>query len=280
MSLVPPGLVIYVINLDRSQDRWLAMVARLETLGLVAIRMSAVDAKTEVDEMRRRRGFPAPEGDRIFQMNAEGRRYLIGEEACFQSHLKAQALFLQTGEQVALILEDDAEMAPDFAETIRSIVAAAPLWDAVRLESAGRRGTRRALKIADLPGGRMLVGSLRPCSGSSGYLITRWGAERFIAAAKGVFEPVDTYLSSVGKHGLRMLDCAPSPLRQSGAASVIHAERDAGAATPTRRAPGLVARWRRLKADLKRVLPRRRLFARAYRGRNLGWIEAPWNRDW
>lgn len=274
----PPA--IYVINLDRSPDRWAAMTARLAALGLTATRVPAVDAKRDLDEMRARRGFPTPLGDTIFAMNAEGRRYLMGEEACFQSHLKAQAMFLASDAETALILEDDADIAPDFSGTLSAIVDIAPLWDAVRLESAGRRGTRRALKIADLPGGRMLVGSLRPCSGSSGYLITRAGAERFIAAAKGVFEPVDTYLSSVGKHGLRMLDCAPSPLRQSGAASVIHAERDAGAATPTRRAPGLVARWRRLRADLKRVLPRRRLFTARYKEQNQGWIEAPWNRDW
>ena len=256
------------------------MTAQLARLGLEAARVPAIDAKSDLAAMQARRSFPAPQDGVIFACNSEGRRYFLGEEACFQSHLKALDAFLSSGAETALILEDDAELAPDMPALLDAMAREADLWDGVRLESVGRRGARRALKIAALPGGRMLVASLRPCSGASGYLVTRKGAERLIAAADGLFVPFDTYLSSMGRHGLSFLDCAPSPVRQTGASSMIHEARDAGAAVPKGRASGLKARWRRLRADLARVTPRRRVFPRRYAGRNQGWVEAPWNRPW
>ena len=277
MSSAPAA---YVINLDRSPERWAAMSEQLARLDLASIRVAAVDARRDPAKMRARRGFPKPSGDTIFAMNAEGRRYLLAEEACFQSHLKAMEMFLASGAGTALILEDDADLAPDIKNLAEAAAAMSDVWDVIRLESPHRQGTRAALKIADLPGDRMMVASMRPVSGACAYLVTRTGAQGLIAAAPGVFEPIDTFFSTISRHGLRMLDCAPAAARQSGTPSVINAERDAGQSTPSRRSPGVTAAFRRLKADLARRLPRRWLFPRMFRGVHQGWVQAPWTRDW
>ena len=268
---------VYVINLDRSPDRWAAMSRQLEGLGLQPTRAPAVDARRDAAQMRARRGFPEPVDGVIFHVNAEGRRYVMGEEACFQSHLQTLEAFLASGARTALILEDDAELAPDAPAALTAMAARPDLWDVVRLEAAGRRGARRALRIMDLPSGRMQVASMRPCSGSCAYMVTRRGAEGLIAAAPGAFEPYDTYLSSLWRHGLRMLDCAPAPARQPGDTSLIHEDRPPGAAPASKRAPGLGAKLLRLKADLKRRASRRIALPRLYRGAHQGWITAPWN---
>jgi glycosyl transferase family 25 len=280
LVVMSAGLSVFVINLDRSPDRWAAMVEQLDRLGLEPTRVPAVDARRDPAKMRARRGFPKPIGDAIFEMNAEGRRYLMTEEACFQSHMKALETFLGTEATVALILEDDAELAPDIKILIEAAERMSDRWDVIRLESPHRRGVRRALKIADLPGDRMMVASMRPVSGACAYLVTRGGAKGLIAAAPGVFEPFDTFLSTVNRHRLKLLDCAPAAARQSGTPSVINAERDAGVATPSRRSPGVRAAFRRLKADLNRRLPRRWLFPHMFRGQHQGWVQAPWTRDW
>lgn len=270
-------LAVYIINLDRSPERWAAMEAEMARVGLTARRVSALDARRDADVMRQTRPFPKPDGEMIFEMGYEGKPYRLSEEACFQSHLKALGLFLKDGGPAALILEDDAEFAPDATAAIDAILAIPGAWDAVRLEGLRTHGRRPAIHIADLPGERMLVASMRPVWGSAAYLISRAGAEKLLARGRRL-ETYDGYLGALAAHGLRFLDCAPFPIRQAaGPSTIVH---DAAPRAPLRQRRWFAAWWRHVRADQMRQIPRWTLFPVKYWRRALRWTMAPWYRAW
>ena len=102
---------IFVINLDRRPERFESITNDLDRLGLEAVRVSARDARTVSDEeLRARVDLDAP-------MRKMGR----GSAATLLSHIVAMEMFLSTSSPVALILEDDAELANDLPLFLRSL---------------------------------------------------------------------------------------------------------------------------------------------------------------
>lgn len=102
-------LPVYVINLDRRPDRWAAMTAQLDRLGLEAVRIPAVDAQTVTDEELRQR---VNLDNQIVRM---GR----GSEATVLSHCRALEAFLAGSDPAALFLQDDVELAVDLPAFLR-----------------------------------------------------------------------------------------------------------------------------------------------------------------
>lgn len=233
------------INLDRAPARRAFMEAQLAAAGLRATRIPAIDRASP--HFRSRGGLTVSRDDVLIEMNWDGRAYVTGEEACFQSHLAALAAFLASGAPFGLIFEDDAELAPDFRAVVEAAIATADLWDAVKLEGLRSKGGRPALVISALTGHYRLVASLSPCAGAAAYLFSRAAAARIIAAAEGIFEPYDNLLSALWRHKLRMLDCAPFPARQGIAVSTRADKRS----KPKRSvAQALTRWWRHMGADL------------------------------
>ncbi|HEY0123256.1 MAG TPA: glycosyltransferase family 25 protein [Rhizobium sp.] len=94
---------IYVINLDRSRERWERLRGQAARYGLNVVRVTAID------------GAKVPEGDRLdFQAQQfvyhNGRKLLAGEYGCYRSHLLALQQFIDSGDKMAIIMEDDVEL--------------------------------------------------------------------------------------------------------------------------------------------------------------------------
>ena len=270
-----PRLGAYFINLDRAPDRRAFMDGQMEAAGLTATRVTAVDAKAP--DFAPRGGLTVSRDDVLIETNWDGRVYVLGEEACFQSHIKALKTLVEGPAEIGLIFEDDAELAPDFAATLDAILGYRMLWDLVKLEGIRKSGGRPAFKVAKA-GAYDLVASLNPCSGAAAYLVTRSAAEKLIAQSEGVFEPFDNYLSAHWRHGLRALDCAPFPARQGLPVSTRQETRG-----PVQRTAGAkFAAWQRhLRADfIGRYLLRWFSQPQRFKGKSGGWTKAPWARDW
>lgn len=264
------------INLDRAPARRLFMERQFAAAGITAERISAIDRAAP--DFTPRGGLTVLRDDVLIEMNWDGRPYVTGEEACLQSHLAALRRFLGTSATHALILEDDAELAPDFRAAVDAALARSELWDAVKLEGNRKKGTRPALNVAPLSGSYRLVASLNPAAGTAAYLFSRHGAEQVIARIEGVFEPYDNFLAALWRHRLRLLDCAPFPARQGIAGS----SRADTRAKPKRSARQAFARWRRhVHADLVgRNLRRWPAQFRHYRKAAQGFTVAAWSRIW
>ena len=154
-------LPVFVINLDRRPDRWEAISENLQLIGVPAQRLSAVDGACAVGSVRS-----------VFDnLNP-------AQAACRESHLLAITEILSTHYPAALILEDDAVLAPDTLGMVETV----DWWPAnthvVKLDATNPRKLRLLGQSVGLtPSGRML----RPIAWASAiacaYMIDREGAE-------------------------------------------------------------------------------------------------------
>lgn len=267
-------LGVYIINLDRAPDRWAFMEGQIRSAGLQAERIEAIDRRDPA--FTPRGGLSVLRDDVLRETNWDGRHYVMGEEACFQSHLKALKAFVDSGRQAGLIFEDDCELAPDFPEVLQAILGYRALWDMVKLEGTRKKGGRPALKVAKA-GPYDLVASLNPSSGAAAYLVTQAAAARLLATAVEAFEPFDNFLSAHWRHGLKVLDCSPFPARQGLPESTRSETRG-----PTTRSAGeKFTAWRRhIGADtIGRYAMRWLSQPRRFAGKTRGLTMARWARD-
>ena len=169
-------LPVFVINLDRRPDRWAAISSNLSALGIVSERIRATDA------------------DQV--MGAIPDDLSLSQAACRESHFAALDAFLQTDAPAALILEDDAELAPRVCD----LPISADWWP----------GASRVVKLGGCdkpallgrPVGRTPCGSeIRHIAWASAvacaYMIDCEGAEIAIDEAPRVGMTVDSFLFDV-----------------------------------------------------------------------------------
>ena len=201
-------LPVFIINLDRRPDRWDAAVQNLARLGLLPVRVAAVDARTVPDrELRKRLAL-----DRPFQSLRRG------SEANILSHCKAWETLLASPHPAALVAEDDAHFAADTA----TVLDTAGWWPGgaglVKLEAAGAKKRWLGPERGRTPSGRRLYPLLRFAGGSAGYLIDRTAAETALGLCVDVDISIDRFLfdrsASRAARRLRALLVAPTMIRQ------------------------------------------------------------------
>jgi glycosyl transferase family 25 len=254
MDAAPP---FYVINLAGARDRWRRMVAMGDAIGLGERlkRAEAVDGR-HISESEWR-DFDAQGFAR-----RNGRTCLPGEYGCYRSHLEIFRIMAAAGDAVAIVLEDDASVAPDALARIDRIAALlAGSWSdrpaMVKLVNHRVSGFRPQIALG--PGlvlGRTVHG---PCGSSAAYVINRLGARRLAAAAVPMRVPYDMILEAGWETGLHCYTVAEpivtldATAAQSGIASRAEYRR--------RKFPA----WRRLPCYLRRARDyvRRALYALA-----------------
>jgi glycosyl transferase, family 25 len=153
---------VYVISLADAHERRRNMTARLAAAGLAFRFIDAVDGRWQ-------RLPDVFDGARVVR---EG-YYSESALGAAMSHRLVHRMIVESGDDLALILEDDAELAPDLAE----VLAAAPKLDFDLLKLEG--GPRRRRAIVDRIGRYAVVVGMTPSMGAAGYLIRRAAAARF-----------------------------------------------------------------------------------------------------
>lgn len=152
----------FVINLDRRPERWAAISANLDGLGIAYERVSAVD------------GALLDDRDRWPKVTA-------AEQGCTLSHLEAIRRFSETSAPSALILEDDVEVASDLPRLLDSF----DWWPGgarvVKIDTSGLRefvGPR----FGKMDNGRSLHRVVYTHIGCGGYFIGPEAAKIMLAA--------------------------------------------------------------------------------------------------
>jgi GR25 family glycosyltransferase involved in LPS biosynthesis len=217
------SLGVYVINLDRTPDRWAKIRRDFAGLPWPIERVKALDGKTEINRVLAQRGQSL-----AFQDPPHGigwnllrfRMHSLVEEATFCSHILAWRQFLESSHAHALILEDDAEQLRDVASDIDLILASGVAFDVVKLQGLLKTGSRLAIVEKQL-GAIALVRSFTPAGGCTANLVSRAGARRLIDNAGKLLLPVDDYVSNPGLHGCRVLHASPWPIRASESPSTM-----------------------------------------------------------
>ena len=198
---------LYVINLDRSADRWQRISQHLDGLGLDAQRVSAVDASQ----------LSSIELSDHYNEHLNKSTFFIGlkpaEIGCFLSHRKVLQRFIDHSDKpYAIILEDDVEfLAPPFTY--------AKQWQQVLM---GTRATmlklykRRPINgvlVADAHGTAILRPHLVPL-GTQAQVINRKAAKQLLAASEQFGMPVDVAYQHVWQHSVDVLVATPNQINE------------------------------------------------------------------
>lgn len=198
------SLGAFVINLDRSPDRWASLQRQLDPLPLSYVRVPAVDG---------RQLGPPPWRDVDLRRyhRCHGKHPDVGEIGCFLSHLQVMREFLATGLHHALVLEDDVVLGADFMPVVAACLQHAGCWDLVKLEGNHRGGP---LTIRRLDADHRLVVYLAHHANSGAYLLNRRAAERLLAHLPPMHVPFDHAFIRGWDLDLRIFGVSPLPARQ------------------------------------------------------------------
>lgn len=124
-----------------------------------------------------------------------------GEVGCYATHLTVMQLVVDRNLDSALVLEDDATLPGNVGAVLDTILVNLPSgWDLVHLCKDPCRATKH---IKDLRGDLALVRYSRVPATTTGYLISRSGAQKFLRECKRYW-PIDTDFRQPWRYGLEV----------------------------------------------------------------------------
>lgn len=175
---------VYVLNLDRSKDRWDSLQRHAQEFGIELCRIAAIDGKLLQPEEKQ---FFDEAG---FQRH-HGKTVLPAEIGCYLSHLKALEMIANGQDYAGVIIEDDIRFSDEFVPVVEAAVALQG-WDVFKLIHNRLVGFRPAAQLtADVEIGRTCHG---PLGNAGAYIVTKSGAKRLLQALQPMHLPYDVAL--------------------------------------------------------------------------------------
>ena len=211
--MTPQPLKVFVISLERAGQRRAHMRRLLDQLGLQAEFIAAVDGRAltaadraRYDARRARLHYRAEMSD--------------AEIACYLSHYRCYERIADDGLPMALILEDDIAVSPNFLSVVRALAAQSdPEWTVVRLQSQRtkvlkpRAAKDRGQSVCAVPGGTLFQLGTHVLGGCA-YLMRRPAAESMVAYARRIVRPIDQTLDRYWENGIAPYVVRPFPVWQ------------------------------------------------------------------
>ena len=216
---------VYVINLDRHPERLAHMRNQLSDVGFE--RVAAVDGAGNPKGMRGLTGF---------------------ELACLESHRNAWLLFIRRSDAHACFLEDDVHFSPDFAALVKTDGWIPPDAHSIKLDTylqEVKLGERRPA-----PCSREIARLYTRHESSAAYILSREGAERYLALTASAVLPADYSLfprrpRTLGLHVYQLMPAIAVQdhlLRRDGGGHAFPTAMAAGGAPRSRTLLGKVRR--------------------------------------
>jgi glycosyl transferase family 25 len=190
------GIVAYVINLDRSIERWTHIDRQAQRFGLDVRRVAGVEIAKASPE------GDWPNYDRKAFVRGNGRPMLAAEYGCYLAHLGAINAFLATDAECAVIMEDDVDLDANLLRRAQDIHRAVPSADVVKLlnhRTVLFRSTAQSVYGDQI--GKCFFG---PQGSAACYLITRRGAVQLVAALQRIAFPFDIALERSWATGVQV----------------------------------------------------------------------------
>lgn len=206
---------IFVINLDKSVERLGEMTERLNHLGLPYTRISAVYGAS-LSETELNRHYDNSLNKRIYR-----RPLSVGEIGCYLSHRKIWQIMADKGLEMALVLEDDAELAPELPAALETVKKLSRPWDLIKLyEPQDKKPVARSIS---LDAQHSLCQYKKIPSRTTGYLVSLSGATKLLKARKHFGRPVDDDMQFYWEYSGVVYGIRPHPIfcAESGEQSTI-----------------------------------------------------------
>ena len=214
-SSINENFELYVINLDRSKDRWAKINGHLTGYGLLAQRISAVDAKA----------LPFEALQKHYNSEMNRTDFFIGlkpaEIGCFLSHRKALKAFLNNSKKpFAIILEDDVEFVTHPQTFCEQWLEVLNVDSPVMLKLFKRRpiSGKKEWPCVTTPDqnsylDKVVHAKLVPL-GTQGQIVNRAAAANLLAAFEKFSMPVDVAYQHWWHHGVKVLVATPNQLNE------------------------------------------------------------------
>lgn len=216
-SLHPSEVSIYVINLDRDQHRYRAIVPLLMQLHAPYQRVPGVEGKT-LSSFFIKNNVDVERYAAAFNGASPGR----GEIGCFLSHVKVWAAFLNSKAKFAVILEDDAKFDPKVLQVlVEQLIRRCRHWDICSFFSPIKNhGTQL---VCQLTSQHKLVRLFQETSGTVGLMLNRKAAKALLSKAEKYVLPVDHYIQRTWEFSgnIRFVAVLPSPVSEEDHSSSI-----------------------------------------------------------
>jgi glycosyl transferase family 25 len=192
----------YLINLDRSPDRLEFFQNQANSVGITFERISAIDGRL----------LPETTWRSIVDKRFEFQPINVYEVACFLSHKAIWERIVRDRIAMAAIFEDDAILAPQIADTFRSIENAETSFDVIKLETTLRSVVLTESNVS-LATGESLHGLRSWHGGTAGYVVSLEGARKLSKATNFISDQIDQAmfnpLSKISS-SLNILQCKPA----------------------------------------------------------------------
>lgn len=207
------SLPVFIISLDRAEQRRDYMRALIARLGMTAHFVSAVDGQNLTAEQRAR--YSSRRARRVY-----GCEMTDNEIACYLSHLSVYSRMLEEGIETALILEDDISCVADFKAILdQALTLPTASWQVLRLQSTKRSvaspdasATRaRGEAVAEV-GPRRIFRIRTSVLGGCAYLIRRSAASAMLVRSKHIEMPIDQTLDRYWENGIIPYVLRPMPV--------------------------------------------------------------------
>ncbi|MFA5882577.1 MAG: glycosyltransferase family 25 protein [Acidimicrobiia bacterium] len=203
---LPP---VWVISLERAQDRRESVTQAFSTLGIPFTMLDAVDGRMLSPDERRRHS-------RWRSLFAIGRDMTPGDVGCSLSHLRVYERMLAAGVSEVVVVEDDVQPTAALVDVLVARDALPDDWQVVTLHSLFASAGPEPLDRPALTGDHRVCTYARIPFGTQCYLINESGARRALDVAYPVRLPADELLYRRRPAGLRVYGIEPSP--------VVHAD--------------------------------------------------------
>ncbi|UXY15566.1 glycosyltransferase family 25 protein [Chitiniphilus purpureus] len=192
---------VFVISLAQREDRRRHIRQHLAERGVAFDFADAVDGRALADADRARLYDPA-----LARQRGERRTLTPGELGCSLSHLALYRRMLEQDLPAICVLEDDAELSPDFAEVLAALAPALKADATPRVVLLNRRAKRySAWGAAALAAGRRRCRAVE-AQGTDGYVLNRAAAQSLLQTLSPVWTVADCWDWLLARHTLR-IDC-------------------------------------------------------------------------
>ena len=177
---------IFVINLDKSIDRWNRLNPLLKDLGIEHERISGV-LGAALPDSEKQTLVDHDQYNNFMSIKADN-----GTIGCYMSHIKVWKEFLKSGYKYAIVMEDDINFTPGELKTVIDDLKNTDRdWDIVSLNLAHDGWPVFVDEIGNT--GKNLVRYRRRVSLTGCYMLTRSGAVKLLKKALPIKMPVDYY---------------------------------------------------------------------------------------
>ena len=232
------------INLPWARERRQAILSQAEKTGIDVEFVEAIAGKDLPDVV--------PEYDRRERFKIFNYDLMPNEIACMLSHMKAMRVFLESGAEYGVIMEDDAVFADNIAAAVQEVTEHLTGWEIAKLNTddnsklypIGDEGG--ALTRAVFPKKLLWV--------AVGWIYTRRGAERMLEALQTFSLPADVQLGHcILKRHIPTIGITPSLITTSDPHSENSTLRDNNAPPPVPYRPRTLLQFIRYKLSVWRI---------------------------